>query len=68
MSRKKKPSTMTPLLHVTREDGEITSVSKELVISGGDIEIFMNGKPVATVKKISMENVLWEKQPSSPKA
>lgn len=70
MARKRSPCcTMTNLLHVTREDGRVTEVSKELVMEG-PMQIFI-GDPldpsrgfrfVGTTHELRLDNPIYKDQ------
>lgn len=54
------PCAWNNLLHVTRQDGEVVAVAKELVILG-PMTVAMNGQVVGTTNELRMELPLWNK-------
>ncbi len=59
---KKPPSTMNTLLHVTRQDGEVVEVAKELFFTG-HIEVFIGDDFVGVCKEYRVDNPIWRKKP-----
>lgn len=59
-------STLDSFLHITREDGEVVEVSKELVIAG-PVAIFVGGAPVGYSDGYTVNLPLWRKEGHEPR-
>lgn len=61
--RKRRNCTITNLVHVTRKDGRVVQVSKELVISG-PMTLAINGEVIGTTSEVRVDRIAWSAQDS----